>query len=540
MKRVLALLLFSLAWLTSPARADTYPRQPGVDAVHYVFRLTLLTDETNEIRGDATVSLKFVSDGVTEVFLDLASPAEGKGMAVSAVTSAGQSVQFTHQGDRLRIPLAAPSKAGQEIAFTIQYRGIPADGLRLIRNIHGERTAFSENWPNRARQWLPMIDHPYDKATGEFIVTAPAEYQVVANGLLVEELDLPNGQRRTHWKQSIPIASWLYALGVAHFAVHHVGVVKGVPLQSWVFPEDREKGYGVFEVTARQAIEFFSERIAPFPYEKLANVQAAGLGGGTEHATEIFYGEKGVAAGRAPVVHEIAHQWWGDAVTERDWDDVWLSEGFATYFTHLFTLHHEGRDAFVAGLKRDINTVLQAEQKMPDTPVIHRNLSDMRRVLNRFVYQKGGWVLHMLRRLIGDDAFWTGIRAYYRRYENQNASTDEFRHMMEQASGKDLAWFFRQWLSRSGVPRLEGTWRYDAARKQVEVSLAQTQSGDPFRLPIEVGLTTNPQAPPRVERVELTDRQRTFTFPADAEPSAVVLDPGTWLLMEAGPFVKGQ
>ncbi len=540
MKGVLALLLLSLVWSTGPARADTYPRQAGVDAVHYVFRLTLLTDETNEIRGDATVILKSTSDGVKEVFLDLASPAEGKGMAVSAVTSAGQPVQFTHQGDRLRISLAAPSKAWQEIAFRIQYRGVPADGLRLIANIHGERTAFSENWPNRAREWLPMIDHPYDKATGEFIVTVPAEYQVVANGLLVEEIDVPNGQRITHWKQSLPIASWLYALGVAHFAVHHVGVVKGVPLQSWVFPQDREKGYGVFEVTARQAIEFFTERIAPFPYEKLANVQAAGLGGGTEHATAIFYGEKGVSAGRAPVVHEIAHQWWGNAVTERDWDDVWLSEGFATYFTHLFTLHHEGRDAFVAGLKRDIDTVLQAEQKMPDTPVIHRNLSDMRRVLNRFVYQKGGWVLHMLRRLIGDDAFWRGIRAYYRRYENQNASTDEFRHMMEQASGNDLAWFFRQWLNRSGVPRLEGTWRYDAARKQVEVSLAQTQSGDPFRLPIEVGLTTNPQAAPRLERVELTSRQGAFTFPADVEPSAVVIDPGTWLLIEAGPFVKGR
>ena len=95
---------------------------------------------------------------------------------------------------------------------------------------------FSENWPNHARQWLPMIDHPYDKATGEFIVTAPAHYQVVANGLLVEELDLPDGVRRTHWKQSVPIASWLYALGVARFAVHHYDVVRGIPQQVWVFP----------------------------------------------------------------------------------------------------------------------------------------------------------------------------------------------------------------------------------------------------------------------------------------------------------------
>jgi aminopeptidase N len=303
MKRILALLLFLLVWLTPPAAADTYPRQPGIDAVHYVFRLTLLTDETNVISGDATVSLKFVSDGVKEVVLDLASPAEGKGMTVSGVTSAGQSVPFTHQGDRLRIPLAVPSKAGQELEFTIQYRGIPADGLRLIPNIHGERTAFSENWPNKARQWLPMIDHPYDKATGEFIITAPAQYQVVANGLLLETVDVEHGLRRTHWKQSVPISSWLYAIGVARFAVHHGGLVRGVPLESWVFPQDRDNAYSLFEPAGRQAIEFFSERIAPYPYEKLGNVQAAGIGGGTEHATAIFYGEKGVAAGREGGVH---------------------------------------------------------------------------------------------------------------------------------------------------------------------------------------------------------------------------------------------
>ena len=132
-------------------------------------------------------------------------------------------------------------------------------------------------------------------------------------------------------------------------------------------------------------------------------MQAAGLGGGTEHASAIFYGEKGVAAGRAPVVHEVAHQWWGNAVTEKDWDDVWLSEGFATYFTHLYTEQFEGRDAFVRGLRADIQTIVAAQKAAPDQPVIHRNLSDMSRVLNRLVYQKAGWVLHMLRGTIGTD-----------------------------------------------------------------------------------------------------------------------------------------
>jgi aminopeptidase N len=208
---------------------------------------------------------------------------------VDAVSGASGPVRFVHQDNRLRLPLPAGVTAGTDVSFVIKYHGVPANGLRILPNIHGARTAFSENWPNRAREWLPMIDHPYDKATGEFLVTAPARYQVVANGRLVEELDLGGGLRRTHWAQSAPIASWLYAIGVAEFAVHHLEPVEGIPLATWVFPEDREKGYGVFDATARRAVEFFSERIAPFPYQKLANVEAAGLGGGTEHATAIFY-----------------------------------------------------------------------------------------------------------------------------------------------------------------------------------------------------------------------------------------------------------
>lgn len=518
-----------------PAFGDLYPRQPGVDAIHYVFKLSL-GDASDEIEGEAGVRLRLVADGVREVFLDLASPAGGKGMAVRSVSDGGKPVAFTHKDDRLRLPLASPSLAGDEVSFTIRYGGVPADGLRLVKNIHGERTAFSENWPNKARQWLPTIDHPYDKATGEIIVTAPAHYQVVSNGLLVEELDLGNGLRRTHWKQSVPISSWLYALGVARFAVHHAGSVKGVPLETWVFPQSREKGYPMFEPVARNAMEFFSEWIGPYSYEKLANVQAAGMSGGSEHVSAIFYGEKNVADGRVPVVHEVAHQWFGDAVTERDWDDVWLSEGFATYFTLLYTEHFDGRDAFVAGLKRSREQVRELETRLPDTPVLHRNLSEMRRVLNQLVYQKGGWTLHMLRGLIGSEAFWSGIRDYYRRYQNQNASTDEFRRVMEEASGQDLAWFFRQWLTRSGVPRLEGTWRYEAGAKQVVVSLAQTQAGEPYRLPIGIGLFGDPNAAPRVEGVELRERSATFRFASETEPSSVVLDPATWLLMEAGPF----
>jgi aminopeptidase N len=517
--------------------ADTYPRQAGVDALHYVFRLTL-TDINNEIAAESTATVRFTAEGVKELTLDLTKASADRGMTVSAVTCGGTPAAFTHDADRLRISMSKPSIAGDAASCITTYRGVPAGGLRILNNIHGERTAFSENWPNNARHWLPMIDHPYDKATGEFIVTAPAHYQVVANGLLLEETDLGGGQRRTHWKQSVPIASWLYAIGMARFTARHYAMSKGVAQQTWVFPQDAANGRRLFELTGRRAFDFFSEQIGPYAYEKLAHVQAAGLGGGTEHASVIFYGEKGVASGNGPVVHEVAHQWWGNAVTERDWDDVWLSEGFATYFTLLYSEHVDGRDAFVRGLRSSRDRILQLEKKTPDTPVVHRNLSDMRRVLNQFVYQKGGWTLHMLRHTVGTEQFWDGIREYYRRYQNQNASTDDLRAVMERVSGKDLRWFFTQWLTRSGVPSLSGSWRYDAAAKQIVVELTQTQAGDAYRLPLEIGVSTTATAALRIERVELIERGGRFTIASDTEPSSVVLDPNTWLLMDPPVFEK--
>ena len=516
---VLTLLFAALA-----LHADTYSRQPGIDVQHYIFRLTL-TDETDEISGETTIDVRFVRDNVTEFTLDLAS--------TMTVTSA--SSRFTHTAGHLVITVDPSAKAGDRRQFTIHYHGVPTAGLRIGANQYGERTFFSQNWPDKAHQWLPVIDHPYDKATSEFIVTAPARYQVVSNGLLQEQTDLGDGRRLTHWKQSVPIASWLNALGVAQFATRHFGAVRGIPLQTWMYHQDRDPGIVMFETPVRQALEFYSEHIGPYPYEKLANVEAAGSSGGMELASAIFYGEKSVANRPAPglVAHEIAHQWFGDSVTEKDWDDVWLSEGFATYFTMLFTEHSQGRDAFVAALKRSREAVLASQKKNPGFTVIHDNLADMRRVLNPLVYQKGGWTLHMLRALIGNDKFWAGIREYYRRYRDGNASTGEFRKVMEETSDADLSWFFRQWLHRAGSPVLEGSWRYNATAKRVEIELTQSQAGDPYRFPMEIGIAVNGAPQMRIEKIEMTGKDGRFEFAADKEPASVVLDPNTWLLMEA-------
>jgi aminopeptidase N len=504
--------------------ADNYPRQPGIDVQHYVFRVTL-SDDSNEIAGRSTAIVRFVRDGVTQVSLDLADT-----MRVTEVTFAGAAVMPKHADDRLSIPLLIPPKAGEMREITVTYRGVAATGLHIVNNKFGEKCFFSWNWPVLAHQWLPVVDHPSNKATSEFLVTAPAQYQVVANGLLVETTDLAGGQRLTHWKQSVPIAVWLNNIGVARFTRRNLGTAAGVPLQTWVFPKDRENGIVTFDEPLRQSIEFFASHIGPYPYQKLAAVEAAQMGGGMEHASAIFFGERSVSERPAfgLVAHETSHQWWGDSVTEKDWDDAWLSEGFATYFAALATEHYQGRDAFVTAMKRSRDNILGMEKRTPGVAVIHDNLPEIRggKAPVGIVYQKGGWVLHVLRGVIGTEKFWQGIREYYRQYRDSNASTDDLRRVMEEASGRDLRWFFQQWLYRAGSPSVESTWRYDAASKKVELTIAQTQAGEAFRLPMDVSVDG------KVERIDVTSKSQKFDLPAEKAPASVVLDPGTWVLME--------
>jgi aminopeptidase N len=452
-------------------------------------------------------------------------------MTVSDVISDGGPLKFAHADDRLTITLPAPPKAGDRRQFTVKYHGVAGSGLHIAKNKFGERTFFSWNWPTLARQWLPTIDHPSDKATSEFLVTAPARYQVVANGVLVEVLDLGDGRRMTHWKQSVPIATWLNNIGVARFSSRHFGAVAGVPLQTWVFPQDRDNGIVTFEEPTRRAMEFFTAHIGPFPYEKLADVQVSEMGGGMEHASAIFYGEKSVSNRPAfgLVAHEISHQWFGDSVTEKSWDDAWLSEGFATYFASLATEFYDGRDAFLTSMKRSRTGILAMEKRTPNVAVIHDNLPEIQngRAPVGIVYQKGGWTLHMLRGVAGTEKFWAGIREYYRRYRDSNASTDDLRAVMEEAAGVDLGWFFRQWLYRPGSPSVEGGWKYNESGKKVEINLLQTQEGEPFRLPLEVSIGD------KIERIEMTSKSQHFEIPADHAPASVDLDPNCWVLMDA-------
>lgn len=524
----------------APAAADTYTRQPGIDVQQYIFRIEL-KDGTRVISGEADIDLVFKTDGVAELFLDLiGASADGKtGMTVSAVTSGAQTLAFTHEHNRVRIQLGPAAKTGDRRRVTVQYAGVPADGLLIGPNKHGEPVFFGDNFPDRARHWLPTIDHPYDKSACEFVITAPESYQVVAPGALVETTSLAENRRLTRYREAVPITTYCMVIGVGRFAVETIGDVHGAPIQSWVYPSERDPGFADFRI-ALKPMELFSWRIGPYAYEKLANVQSKTRYGGMENASAIFYRE-GVVTGKGTneglFAHEIAHQWFGDSVTESDWDHIWMSEGFATYLTHVYNEYTFGRDTMVRGLRRDRESVIRYYDRNPKSAIVTPATEKLDNILSTNSYQKGGWFLHMLRRLVGDEVFWKGISTFYVRHRNGNALTEDFQRVMEEVSGKPLRAFFRQWVYTPGQPVIKGIWTYAAGVLTVELHQAQA-TDTVYATAIDIGIVTDRGAAPKVEVVQLVQRDQTFTISLDKEPLDVVLDPNTWLLMQAGEFAK--
>lgn len=534
---IAAVMLMALG---APAAADTYTRQPGIDVQQYIFRIEL-KDGTRAISGQADIDLVFKTDGVAELLLDLiGASADGKtGMTVSAVTSGAQTLAFTHEHNRVRIQLGPAAKAGDRRRVTVQYSGVPADGLLIGPNKHGEPVFFGDNFPDRARYWLPTIDHPYDKSACEFVITAPEAYQVVAPGALVETTSLAENRRLTRYREAVPITTYCMVIGVGRFAVETIGYVHGAPIQSWVYPSERDPGFADFRI-ALKPMELFSWRIGPYAYEKLANVQSKTRYGGMENASTIFYRE-GVVTGKGTneglFAHEIAHQWFGDSVTESDWDHTWLSEGFATYLTHVYNEYTFGRDTMVRGLRRDRESVIRYYDRNPKSAIVTPATEKLDNILSTNSYQKGGWFLHMLRRLVGDEVFWKGISTFYMRHRNGNALTEDFQRVMEEVSGKPLRAFFRQWVYTPGQPVIKGSWTYAAGVLTVELHQAQA-TDTVYTTALDIGIVTDRGAAPKVEVVQLVQRDQTFTISLDKEPLDVVLDPNTWLLMQAGEFAR--
>ena len=505
---------------------------------HYLVNIAL-NDQLSEITASAQINVLIVKE-TSLIDLDFGE------LTTDAVTLSSKPLSFTHKDGKLKVNLPEPARAGTRFTLRVDYHGKPKDGLILTADKDGHPAAVGDNWPNRVHHWIPSFDHPSAKATVTFNITTRAGQEVVANGHL--DHVTANGTLRTwSYSEGVPIPPYCMIIGVGQFAKSEPAQRALTPLSYYVPLSEgalAQKGFS----PAIPTLEFFTEKVAPYPYEKLALIVGATRFGGMENSSAIVFTSNlfsrsstvemsrqfGVPFNNITLIsHEIAHQWFGDSVTESTWSDLWLSEGFATYFAGLFVQRYESEAAFQQYMQKAAESVF-AYEKTKRVPIFDRDTESLMELLNANNYQKGAWVLHMLRSSLGDEVFFRGIRAYYESHKNAIASTEDLRLALEQASGKDLRGFFARWVYDSGHPQYELAW-YWLGQKEVRMVLTQRQTGNAFADPVPVTITTasgkrdvvlKPVGKLWIERVPLKEK-----------PIRVELDPRNVLLDEA--TVKG-
>jgi aminopeptidase N len=523
------------------AAAPLGAQQAAFHVADYDLRLELPYTQSSLVgRAELTVVKLSRADTLVLDLLDL---------HVDSVTIAGRPAPYTQDAEHVRINVGGTR--GDTARVTVCYSGNVKDGLIIGKDSAGRWMAFGDNWPNRARHWIPSIDHPRDKSTVSFTVIAPSDRKVVANGTLLEETVQQGGGSGdasaqltlTRWREKHPIPVYLFTIAAAPLVRYDLGTTACgaardggcVSQMVYVAPEQLSSMPGDFR-HANDIVGFFSHLVAPFPYEKLAHLQSSTRFGGMENASAIFYADAGFRRGgtrASTIAHETAHQWFGDAVTEREWGHLWLSEGFATYFEQLWTRHAFGDSAFRAELSATRAEILR-DPVVASRPVIDTAQTDLMRLLDANSYQKGGWTLHMLRSLVGDSAFFRGIRDYYAAHVDGNASTDDLMAAVEPRAGTKLGWFFDQWLRRPGYASLTTSWRYDAALRRVVLDVEQGPRFAPYRLPLAIDVTDAAGVVHRV-RVEIAAKRSVrVTLPLElaGPPRSLAFDPDLELLAE--------
>lgn len=463
-------------------------------------------------------------------------------LTTTGVTLNSKPLSFEHKNGKLKINLPGPATAGTRLTLVVNYHGKPKDGLILSNDKDGKPSAVGDNWPDRVHHWIPALDHPSAKATITFNITAPAREEVVANGRLDHVETTATGQRTWTYSEGVPIPPYCMIIGVGQFARVEPTQAALTPLSYYVPLSERhlaEKGF----VPTIPSLEFFTQTIAPYPYEKLAMIVGATRFGGMENSSAIVFTNRlftrpgavtlsktyGIPAGNVTLIaHEIAHQWFGDSVTESTWADLWLSEGFATYFAGLFIQRYEGEEVFQAYMKNAATSIFAYEREKR-TPIFDRDTENLLDLLNANNYQKGSWVLHMLRSNLGDEVFFRGIRNYYEAHKNSVASTEDLRAVLEKASGKNLKPFFTRWVYDSGHPQYELTWRW-LSRKNLRVVLKQVQPGNVFSDPVPITVTT--ASGKRNIVLKPSGKQLIETIQLREAPRQIEIDPGNTLLKE--------
>ncbi len=420
--------------------------QNKIDVLHYSIQLKI-SDTSSKITAAAEITFKAVSD-LRQLKFNL------NDLEINLCILNGRQLVFEHVNGIITIQLQEPISINTINKLYFDYEGKPRTGLFIGKNKYRNFSAFSDNWANFASSWFPSIDHPSDKATVSFFVTVPKKYEVICNGNLVETTLVEQENVKYAYTINEPIPTYCMAVGVGDFAITETKTSSGIPLYYYTYPEDSLNAVKSFK-RAADMVTFYEEKIGTYPYSRLSLVQSSTMFGGMENSSVIFFAEKspsftGEKDNEETVAHEIAHQWFGDAVTMSDWSELWLSEGFATYFSALYFEARDGKERFTKILNSYKSTYQQNTNWK--TPIVYKDYKQISELLNVETYQKAALFLHELRLKIGDKDFFKSIKEYYSKHVHSNATTRDFKKIIETTSGKNLDALFAHWLYFPGLP----------------------------------------------------------------------------------------
>ena len=494
-----------------PAPAPTRP----YDVLHYDIDL-LIRPENFLVQGRTTIILTPRNDNLDQFRLDL------EELQVDSVLQNHDQIAFTHQNGELTLSSLWVLNTGDTGTFDIYYHGIPTNGLYLRQNSYGDTVIYSHNEPYDARYWFPCNDDPADKATHDLRVTLPEPYQVLSNGTLLGSGPDNSGWKTTHWQENYPIATYLISLAAARYQVlektwtvdSHI-----LPVMYYVYPQDITRGSTALDATINM-LSFYSEYIGLYPFnlEKYAMAEVPLFEAAAMENQTATTMRDAVMDNEEIIAHELAHQWWGNALTPASFADIWLNEGFASYFDALYSGYRYGEDEFSRRMEEYRSLIYQdgsLSYPVYDPPFDY--------LFGRAVYFKGAWILHMLRLEQGDDNFRNICRIYFQQYKYRNVTTAEFIQVCEQVSQahQRLQTFFNQWLNYGSIPEIYLSWNQD--QDIVNLTVEQMQSGIIYDLDLEIKIQGfSRDSLIRVScKEKFTDYQVIFSEPVQA----VIVDP---------------
>lgn len=523
----------------------------GYHALHYRLKLTVDL-ERRTLDGEAVVTVSPLVDDFRECVLD------AETFTVTAVTDdRGTPLRFERTPGRLAVSLARAYRRGDDATFAVRYRIIDPviDPTRYgmvatypigldFRRAEGHRPALftAVSFPTGARHWFPCNDHPSDKATSEIEVTVATGLSALANGRLDSVTEHPASQTRTfRWIQDQPHSTYLFMVAVGPYEVVR-DRLGDLPIGYWVYRDDVSSARRTFGRTPG-ILHFLGERFGvPFPWSKYDQVTVPAIGGGAECTSATLIGDVQVHDEKADkdfptdwlVVHEAAHQWWGDLVTLRDWGEAWIHESFASYSEYLYLQYVQGDDEAALHLQDMRETYFREAATRYARPIVFDRWQVPNDNFDRHTYQKGAAVLHMLRFVIGDEAFFGGMRRFLREHAFSPVDTRQLQQAFEAESGQDLGWFFDEWLYKPGHPVLEVASSWDAQAKRIRLRVHQAQNTSTrvpiFKMPVLVAITTSEGT--RIEKIWLRGATDEFEWPMSTKPLLVRFDQGNHLLAE--------